>query len=1160
MIRTLLKFFPILFLLLPLFSLAEINKDCSSFNPLSVKKNHNCYQADTEAPSAPKNLVASQTFGTTTDLSWTESTDNVGVTAYEIYSGANLIATINGPANWYRVTKLDNITNYTFTIKAKDAAGNISASSNQVSITTLDSTRPTPPSNLTASELTGTSVIFTWSPSTDNVGVVKYEIKDLYRSWGTTDRNTTSFKVTGLQQAMTYQFSVIAIDAANNKSLSSNFVPIKALDITPPTTPSNIKVTNATETSISLTWDQSKDTEGSVTYDIYKGGNVLIQSTTSAKAIITDLIPNNSYLFTIKARDEAGNIATSFPVLCETVDTLPPSAPTNFKISNITEKSAELSWNPSSDNREVVSYSIDYGDNTFPSTTTKTSFIINLSPNNTYNLSVKAVDGYGNLSEKSNTVSFTTAPNPPEYCKSVTSGTNLGGIGQVRFGAINDFNTNSNYSTVLIKGETYAINITPAWQTTIGFSAGYYVWIDYNGDKIFNYSDEFVWSKYFGDYREPVIGTFKIPEQVLTGNTTLRVVMDLGGNSGPCNDGEVGYTYGGSRDFIVNIVDSVKNPNAPQAPIDLKSSDVSWTTANLSWTANQQDTNDLIYEIYEGPTLIGTSNTTNFSVEKLEQATMYLFTVKSKNKNGNLSVSSNPVLVTTLKANVPPTTPTNLSASETTYYSTVLSWDASTNASNDVFYKVYKGNSVIATVTGTTVSIERLYGSTNYNFKVQAIDTGKNASGFSNIISVLTLKDKIAPTAPTNLKVENIATTTATLSWTASEDLGSIEKYRIFQDSKEIGYVNYNNTSYNLKNLIDGTEYKFTVKAEDKSGNFSIESNTISFTTIAIPRYCTPSKIEEKNDYITKLELGTIKQSIPISGAYANHTDLSTTLNPGQENTISVSVSKYYSEKVPSTLAVLIDLNGDYDFDDDGEVIWTTSVTESYVPLIKNFTIPVTSKKGRTIMRVIIKPNGIPEACESIKNGQIVDYRIEINRPIIEFEAPTMPTDLVALNTTTSTTELSWTASTDNIAVTEYEIYEGTTLIGTTTLTNFTVKSLSAKTAYSFSVKAKDYAQNVSKMSTPISVTTTETLSVDDHGTLEKAYYILYPNPTTNYLLIKRSTNNPITFKISNVQGQNVIQGRYNENNIDVSKLSSGIYFIELNDGEKKVIKKFIKN
>jgi bacillolysin len=87
--------------------------------------------------------------------------------------------------------------------------------------------------------------------------------------------------------------------------------------------------------------------------------------------------------------------------------------------------------------------------------------------------------------------------------------------------------------------------------------------------------------------------------------------------------------------------------------------------------------------------------------------------------------------------------------------------------------------------------------------------------------------------------------------------------------------------------------------------------------------------------------------------------------------------------------------------------------------------------------------------------------------------APTAPTSLAASGTTGTTTNLSWTASTDNVAVTGYDIYQGTTLKGSSATTSYTVTGLTALTAYSFSVKAKDAAGNVSTASNTVNVTTT---------------------------------------------------------------------------------------
>ena len=94
--------------------------------------------SDTTAPSAPTNLTASGTTQTTTNLSWTASTDNVGVTGYEVYRGTTLLGTVT--TTTYNVTGLTAATAYTFSVKAKDAAGNVSTASNIVNVTTLAAT------------------------------------------------------------------------------------------------------------------------------------------------------------------------------------------------------------------------------------------------------------------------------------------------------------------------------------------------------------------------------------------------------------------------------------------------------------------------------------------------------------------------------------------------------------------------------------------------------------------------------------------------------------------------------------------------------------------------------------------------------------------------------------------------------------------------------------------------------------------------------------------------------------------------------------------------------------------------------------------------------------------------------------------------------------
>ena len=93
---------------------------------------------DTENPTAPTNLIASNPTQTSIDINWSASTDNVGITAYEIYIGG-VYETYTSNTN-YTVTGLTSETNYCFTILAKDYAGNTSTVSNTACETTEMST------------------------------------------------------------------------------------------------------------------------------------------------------------------------------------------------------------------------------------------------------------------------------------------------------------------------------------------------------------------------------------------------------------------------------------------------------------------------------------------------------------------------------------------------------------------------------------------------------------------------------------------------------------------------------------------------------------------------------------------------------------------------------------------------------------------------------------------------------------------------------------------------------------------------------------------------------------------------------------------------------------------------------------------------------------
>jgi len=193
---------------------------------------------DTQAPTAPSGLVASSTTASSVSLTWTASTDNVGVTGYQILrapgaSGGTFAQVGTSTTPSFTNSGLTASTTYRFQVRAVDAAGNTSAVSNTVTASTQagggDTQAPTAPSNLASTGTTSSSVSLSWTGSTDNVGVTGYQILRAPGASGGTfaqvgTATTTSFTNSALTASTTYRFQVRAVDAAGNTSAVSNTV------------------------------------------------------------------------------------------------------------------------------------------------------------------------------------------------------------------------------------------------------------------------------------------------------------------------------------------------------------------------------------------------------------------------------------------------------------------------------------------------------------------------------------------------------------------------------------------------------------------------------------------------------------------------------------------------------------------------------------------------------------------------------------------------------------------------------------------------------------------------------------------------------------------------------------------------------------------------
>jgi chitinase len=101
--------------------------------------------------------------------------------------------------------------------------------------------------------------------------------------------------------------------------------------------------------------------------------------------------------------------------------------------------------------------------------------------------------------------------------------------------------------------------------------------------------------------------------------------------------------------------------------------------------------------------------------------------------------------------------------------------------------------------------------------------------------------DRIAPTAPTNLRTTAITDSTVTLSWNISTDNVGVTGYYVYQNNSMIGSAS--SSQYTVKNLSPNTSYSFYIKAQDAKGNLSASSNTIQAVTTGTTTFDTPPQV-----------------------------------------------------------------------------------------------------------------------------------------------------------------------------------------------------------------------------------------------------------------------------------------------------------------------------
>ena len=276
------------------FSVKALDGDGNSSTPITGSL---ATLADNVVPEIGEPLAISNVNMDSVRLTWTEATDNVDVTGYEVFQGDTILNTVTDAV--YDVTGLTPSTLYTFKVRAYDAAENRSSFITASQTTAVDSQPPVLSGNIVTSGITETQIALNWDDATDNVETVSYAV---YKN-GTqlTTVVGSSYTVTALTPDTGYIFQVYAEDAEGNVSSPITTVAEYVYTLEDTTAPI-ITLTGDAECHVNV--DGSYVDQGASAVDNVDG-NITVVPT--GLPVVTSTI--GTYIISYNATDSAGNPA-----------------------------------------------------------------------------------------------------------------------------------------------------------------------------------------------------------------------------------------------------------------------------------------------------------------------------------------------------------------------------------------------------------------------------------------------------------------------------------------------------------------------------------------------------------------------------------------------------------------------------------------------------------------------------------------------------------------------------------------------------------------------------------------------------------------------------------------------------------------------------------
>ncbi|MEW7278971.1 S8 family serine peptidase [Aquimarina sp. 2201CG1-2-11] len=437
---------------------------------------------------------------------------------------------------------------------------------------------------------------------------------------------------------------------------------------------------------------------------------------------------------------------------------------------------------------------------------------------------------------------------------------------------------------------------------------------------------------------------------------------------------------------------------------------------------------------------------------------------------------------------------------------------------NDLDIRVTKGSSTFSPFKLTSITTnstgdnnvdpyERVdVANASGTYTITITHKGSLVGGSQNFSLILTgIKESTSnctASVPANVASSNVNTSSATIGWDTVSGATYDLRYRQ-TGTNNWTTVSANTNSRAITGLTASTAYEAQVRSKCPDGTNSNYSTSVNFTTTTSQiSYCTASGNNASEEYISRVQLGSIDNSSSLGSGYTDHTAISTNLSKGVSNTITITPT-WTGTTYNEAYSVWIDYNQNGDFDDTGEQVWTQDRTQN-TPVSGSFTVPETATNGATRMRVIMRYNAAPSACGTFNYGEVEDYTVNI-------QSGGNSNDICEGVT-------AWSSS-QTYQVGDKVTYQGNLYEKTAdSWTNLGACGTSANTL--FAKQSTNQLSNIGRFS-------------------------IYPNPVTNGILnIETNTLEIKNYSIINTLGQVIQKGTFT-NSIDLQELKAGHYILK---------------